>query len=401
MLVSFEQRVGYVEIIVKGVFGEKDAPEVSTRFETFIAGSPPEDATWACALLNLREATLVAKRVFAVIAGYAVLLRLKGKPTVVGWPPEVVRGFIEESKTRELLAPARDEAEAFQLMLWAIPREYSADFYAFLVNGQYLTKDQLRSLTQEHKTHGGKVPMERLLVDSKIFSWKTLLAAHVRFRTHKAGGAPAGSAGGEVTPAKGMFGAPAVLPAGARVEREPAPADPFAAALEASAALGEEEPVESEFVKPRLLGTILVQLKILSDAQLKEALERQRTEGRRTKLGDLLVRMGLVTDDQLFRALEQQFRRKRPEAGEAKAAGGRSEFVKRNLLGEILLELGLLSEAALKQALEEQRSSRTREKLGAVLLRLGLVTRDQIFTALEAQSTRKAGRSGEVEAGER
>ena len=88
----------------------------------------------------------------------------------------------------------------------------------------------------------------------------------------------------------------------------------------------------------------------MTEEQLREALERQRIEGKRAKLGDLLVRLGMVTDDQLFRALEHQFKRKRP--GAATVETRKSEFVRRALLGEILLELGILSEKALKQALD-------------------------------------------------
>lgn len=398
MLVSFESRVGYHEVILKGAFSDREAADISTRFEAFLAGAPPEESAYACVLFNLRDATMISRRVFSVIAGYAVLLRLRGKGTVLAHPTEAVRGFIEESRTQSLLQPARDEAEAFQLMVGSVHREYTPDFFAFLVNGQYLTKDQLRQLTAEHRAQGGRISMERLLVDFKIFSWKTLLAAHVRYRLHKNPlpspqrefGEPAVS-DAEGVP-RGLFGAPAVLPPGKPAPRPDAPPlDAFEAAAQAKAAILEAEAPapESEFVQPRLLGTILVELKILSQDQLRQALERQREEGRRAKLGDLLVRMGLVTDDQLFRALEHQFKRKRPSAP---APGQKSEFVRKQLLGEILLELGLLDERALKQALEAQRNSPSREKLGSVLLRLGLVTREQIFTALEAQANRKAPR---------
>ena len=399
MLVSFESRVGYHEVILKGAFSDRDSAEVSMRFETFLAGAPPEEASYACVLFNLRDATMVPRRVFAVLAGYAVLFRLRGKGTVVGWPTEAVRAFIEESRTQALLLPARDEGEIFQSMVGSVHREYTPDFFAFLVNGQYLTKDQLRNLTAEHRAHAGKISMERLLVDSKIFTWKTLLAAHVRYRVQKPAPAaaaprdPEPAANDAETAARTLFGAPAVLPPGKPAPRPDLPAaDAFEAAAQAKAAIVEAEAPapESEFVQPRLLGTILVELKILSAEQLREALDRQRQEGRRAKLGDLLVRMGLVTDDQLFRALEHQFKRKRPSA--SLPSGGRSEFVKKALLGEILLELGLLDERALKQALEAQRNSPSREKLGSVLLRLGLVTREQIFTALEAQADRKAPR---------
>jgi hypothetical protein len=387
MLVAFETRVGYVEIVLKGAFGERDAPEISTRFEAFLTGAPPEDASYACILLNMREATMVSRRVFAALVGYAALLRLRGKTTVVAWPTEVVRGFIEESRTQALLVAARDDSEAFQTMVQSLHREYNSDFFAFLVNGQYLTKDQLRKLTAEHRSHGGKVSMERLLVDSKIFGWKTLLAAHVRFRVQKT--PPPVVRPADAAPAAGLFGAPAELLAGRAAPRPLDAPDPFEAAAAASTAMGEDAAVESEFVQPRLLGSILVELKVLTDVQLREVLDQQRAEGKREKLGDLLVRMGLVTDDQLFKALEQQFRRRRPTG---RPSGGRSEFVRRSLLGEILVELGLLTERSLREALEEHRASSSREKLGAVLLRLGLVSREQVLTALEMQASRKAGR---------
>jgi hypothetical protein len=142
---------------------------------------------------------------------------------------------------------------------------------------------------------------------------------------------------------------------------------------------------------PDSLGEILIELGVLTSAQLEEALEFQRHARARGKLGSLLVRMGLVTDEQIFDALEEQYRRtsQRPQPSNVDWLG-QARDTRATLLGNILRNLGILSSEGLERALREQWASGWRENLGTVLLRLGLVTRPQLFRALEKQAELKA-----------
>ncbi|MBI4869954.1 MAG: hypothetical protein HY814_00115 [Candidatus Riflebacteria bacterium] len=144
----------------------------------------------------------------------------------------------------------------------------------------------------------------------------------------------------------------------------------------------------SEFVSSSLLGEILMDLGVLNEAGLRQALEEQRGNQGREKLGSILLRLNIVTPDQILSALETQYQRRIQRLGMAAPPPSRGEFVKRNLLGQILQEIGVIDRSGLDRALEEQRRGGNREKLGDVLLRLRIVTPDQLLRALEAQARR-------------
>lgn len=169
-----------------------------------------------------------------------------------------------------------------------------------------------------------------------------------------------------------------------RWRAEPPPSPPAPDPLDESVAARPRPPVNT-------LGEILIELGVISSAQLDEALVLQRHERARGKLGNLLIRMGLVTDEQIFGALEEQYRRSRQRLP---ASGvdwqGHARDTRESLLGNVLLSLGILSSEGLERALREQWSAGGRENLGTVLLRLGLVTRPQLFRALEKQAELKA-----------
>lgn len=60
-------------------------------------------------------------------------------------------------------------------------------------------------------------------------------------------------------------------------------------------------------VKSRLkLGEILLQAGVITEDQLKQALELQKQAGPGQRLGDILVKNGFVTEAELARALEEQ-----------------------------------------------------------------------------------------------
>lgn len=164
-----------------------------------------------------------------------------------------------------------------------------------------------------------------------------------------------------------------------------------AAAAAAPEARSAAAKAPADAAKGESLGSILVELNVLTPEQLDEALKMQRHERARGKLGNLLIRMGMVSDEQIFAALEEQHNRSRQRLPASNADWqGQARETRETLLGNVLLSLGILSSDGLERALKEQWSSGGRDNLGAVLLRLGLVTRPQLFRALEKQAELKA-----------
>jgi hypothetical protein len=61
---------------------------------------------------------------------------------------------------------------------------------------------------------------------------------------------------------------------------------------------------ESVHTAPRKIGEILVHRDMITEAQLEEALEAQKTDGR--SIGKILVSMGYLTTEDLARALSER-----------------------------------------------------------------------------------------------
>ena len=79
----------------------------------------------------------------------------------------------------------------------------------------------------------------------------------------------------------------------------------------------EEEPFpkkapmpKSEFFKPSLFGEILLEFGLVTEDQLRMALDIQRDSAPGKQLGDILVEMGVVTPQQILQAVEEQANRK-------------------------------------------------------------------------------------------
>ncbi len=66
----------------------------------------------------------------------------------------------------------------------------------------------------------------------------------------------------------------------------------------------------SEFVKPTLFGEILLELGLVKESQLREALDYQRTCPEK-QLGNILVELGFVSPQAILRAAEEQVNRQR------------------------------------------------------------------------------------------
>jgi type IV pilus assembly protein PilB len=108
------------------------------------------------------------------------------------------------------------------------------------------------------------------------------------------------------------------------------------------------------------LGELLLAEKLVTPAQLEEALRVQRSGEGYAPLGHILVAQRIITRDQLLSVLERHRRSSK--------------------LGDILLKSGDLSREHLEAALAEQR--RSGQALGEVLLRLGLVSEERLRVAL-------------------
>ncbi len=108
------------------------------------------------------------------------------------------------------------------------------------------------------------------------------------------------------------------------------------------------------------IGKLLVEENVVSEEQLKVAVEKQQSM-RKLVLGDYLIEQGYITQAQLDSALK--FQKQNPNLR----------------LGEALIEMGVLSAEALQDALERQRANRGRP-LGQILVDMG---------ALDSQTLKK------------
>jgi type IV pilus assembly protein PilB len=113
-------------------------------------------------------------------------------------------------------------------------------------------------------------------------------------------------------------------------------------------------------VTEKQLGDVLVDEKLITRAQLDEALRLQGALERYAPLGHVLVAQKLLTRDQLVSVLRRHRRSSR--------------------LGELLVKGGDISEGQLEEALAEQRQ--TGQPLGTILLRLNYITEEQLRLAL-------------------
>jgi type IV pilus assembly protein PilB len=116
----------------------------------------------------------------------------------------------------------------------------------------------------------------------------------------------------------------------------------------------------SEAVAGVRLGELLLAERLVTAAQLDEALRVQSTSEGYAPLGHILVAQRIITRDQLLSVLERHRRSSK--------------------LGDILLKTGDLSAADLETALAEQR--RSGQALGEVLIRLGSVSEERLRMAL-------------------
>jgi hypothetical protein len=116
-------------------------------------------------------------------------------------------------------------------------------------------------------------------------------------------------------------------------------------------------------MKEKTLGQILLKRNIITETELKLALERQRVE-KGKYLGQIFLEMG-VPQDEINKALDSFYIRKR--------------------IGEILIDLKAITPEQLEEALEKQRDLRkegVRKPLATLLVELGYISDSGYLKAL-------------------
>ncbi len=127
-----------------------------------------------------------------------------------------------------------------------------------------------------------------------------------------------------------------------------------------------------------LLGEALVEARVLTDEQLRIALERQAElarAGRSLRLGQILLDLGFVTRRQLEAAIAAQL--DRHDASPEDGTLGR--------IGTFLLRRGLVTRAQIHQGLarqQELQKNGRRVRLGEALVELGYISGDTLQAAM-------------------
>lgn len=334
----------------------------------------------------------------AVSLCFAPLLRilLKGGGAVIIGPPELMRRSLEQLGLQTRIPVVENEEQAHEAILRMIPKRYSNAFFSLLLQEGVATAVQIRDLHAEYKRQAGTIPFGKLLVQRGFCTTLDLLRLLDKTDNpdrYAIEGSEdvSGEFKQDLSSSSVMRmddvrrTAAAPTPRGQTVDLPPPARDLPKYSRGDLSTFG---PAVSEFHQPRLLGEILIESGLITEEQLRGAVQDQRARSEEIKLGDLLVQKGLLNPTQLFEALEIQISRRGSGPNEA-VADMRSEFVQKSLIGEILVELGLIREQDLKVALDEQKD-RPGTRIGGILLQMGVIDTDALLQALESQANRKA-----------
>ena len=127
----------------------------------------------------------------------------------------------------------------------------------------------------------------------------------------------------------------------------------------------------------RLIGQIMTEAGVISDEQLKNALEHQKVWG--GKIGENLIQLGYISQPELRHFLNLQV-----------VQNGKGSWIAKNhnngnskLIGQILLESGAITEEQLKDGLENQRVRGG--KIGENLIKKGYISESELKQFLSKQ----------------
>ena len=124
----------------------------------------------------------------------------------------------------------------------------------------------------------------------------------------------------------------------------------------------------------RLIGALFVERGLVSESQIRVALEIQHETGQ--QLGQILVERFGVSRKELASVVAEQWAKLGGSAGPEDAASWRR-------LGEIFVERGFVTQEELDEALARQRQ--TGERLGEALVALGVISKFELAGALAEQ----------------
>lgn len=323
---------------------------------------------YAHLILDVKGVQGISPGSASLLLGPVLRTLMKGGGVAVIQAPESFQGAIEQLGLQTRVPLVENLAEAESAILRLIPKRYSSAFLNLVMAEGHATSIQIRELHEEYKRLGGSTPFGNLFIQKGFLTTRGLLEIFDKVEHPERY-----QEGEEEVPL-------AVL-------------DPSAPPEEASAGFKMAAPSlfaaqKSEFFQRRLLGEILIELGVITEVQLRHALDDPRMKSGDVKIGDLLVQKGLINSSQLFEALELQVARRGGLDGHRERFDKNSEFVQRSLIGEILLEMKIIQEPDLRVALAEQRSQ-PGQKLGKILLRMGVLDSETLLQALEAQANRR------------
>jgi hypothetical protein len=140
----------------------------------------------------------------------------------------------------------------------------------------------------------------------------------------------------------------------------------------------------AEILSARLIGTMFVERGLLSESQIRVALEIQRETGQ--QLGQILVDRFGISRQELASVVADQWADIGKSTPQVDAAANESW----RKLGEIFVERGFVTQEQLDQALARQRE--TGERVGEALVAQGSISKFELAGALaEQQSALEAG----------
>lgn len=364
---------------------------------------------------------------FTAITQLFVYSRLAGGVSIVVAPGDKFLSRLATTGLEAFIHIVKTPDLALHCLLASIPKRYDGAFFQQLVDKGILTQPQLKETINEYKAQKegklfGTILMEKnylkvdqlldILAISMGLEEKNRLADEVtdtpqgvitaRFDNADAPDVPSFDS---VDASYDDSNDPAQLPdfsssrAPSTDSSDSDSEDDLSTMLPLSTVPAQPSHV-SEFVTKQLFGDILVEQGLITEDQLRTAIDiKNQRQG--TRLGDILIEEGFIGTNEVFSALRSQIRRREGKASSVddaykedapKSAAAPSplisEFVKPTLFGEILLELRLVTEDKLKEALDVQRND-PEKQLGNILIELGAVSPQAILRAAEEQANRQ------------
>jgi anti-anti-sigma regulatory factor len=346
---------------------------------------------------------------FTAISQLFVYSRLAGGVSIVVAPGEKFLSRLANTGLEAFIHIVKTPDLALHCLLSSIPKRYDGAFFQQLLDKHILTQPQLKEIINEYKSQKegklfGTILMEKnlLQVDQLLDILAVSMGLEEKNRlADESTDTPQGlitarfdNVNPPPTPTSSLDSVDTSYE-----EAEYDSEDDLSEMLPLSTTPSAPSHV-SEFVTKQLFGDILVEQGLITEDQLRTAINI-KNERQGARLGDILIEQGFIGTNEVFSALQSQIRRKKASSSDvadtykessvkvtAASSPLISEFVKPTLFGEILLELGLVTEDGLRMALDVQRNN-PEKQLGNILIELGAVSPQAILRAVEEQANRQ------------